>query len=39
MTTPMPNGQESAVSTVSMDTTAEMLPGSGTAARRSSETV
>jgi hypothetical protein len=39
MSTSMPNGQESAVSTVSMETTAEILNGSGTAARRSSETV
>jgi uncharacterized integral membrane protein len=39
MTTSMPNGQESAVSTVSLATTAEMLHGAGTAARRSTETV
>jgi len=35
----MPNIRESAVSTGSMETTAEMLNGSGTAARRSSEAV
>jgi uncharacterized integral membrane protein len=39
MTTPMANGQEAAVSTVSVETTAEMLNGGGTAARRTSETV
>jgi hypothetical protein len=35
----MPNSRESAVSTVSMETTAEMLNGSGTAAQPSSEAV
>lgn len=39
MATLMSNGQESAVSTVSLEATAEMLNGSGTAARRSSETI
>ncbi len=39
MTTSIPNGQEAEVSTVSMEPTDEMRNGSGTAARRSSETV
>jgi hypothetical protein len=39
MATSTLNGQESTVSTVSLETTAELLNGSGTAARRSSETL
>src|ERR1700752_1514037 len=39
MATSTLNGQESTVSTVSLEMTAELLNGSGTAARRSSETL